>query len=74
MPINIQDAIEKAFEPVFSRALGQALQAKAEALFKKAFEGDTALARKLNEKIEQGFQRFIENGIQWEKKRAGFKR
>jgi hypothetical protein len=30
------------------------------------------LAKKLEEEIEEGFQRFIERGIRWEKKGAGF--
>jgi hypothetical protein len=32
------------------------------------------LSRRLEEKIEQGFQRFLEEGIRWEKKKAGFRK
>ena len=72
MPINIETLIEKAFEQAFSRALDQVLQNKAEALFRRAFEDGSPLAKKLEEKIEQGFQHFIDEGIHWEK--PGFKK
>ena len=74
MPINIDDIIEQAFEQAFSRALEQTLQTKAEELFKKAFADGSPLAKQLEAKIEQGFQRFIEEGIRWEKRKAGFKK
>jgi len=38
--------------------LDQTLQSKAEVLFKKAFEDGSVLSKKLEEKIEQGFQQF----------------
>jgi hypothetical protein len=68
MPINIEEIIEKAFEQTFVRALDRTIQSKAEALFKEAFENESPLAKKLEEKIDQGFQRFLEEGICWEKK------
>jgi len=70
MPINIERTVERAF----STALEQALQAKAEELLKKALRAGSPLRRKIDERIEQGFERFITNGIQWEKKRVGFKK
>ena len=73
MPIDIDDVIERAFEQAFVKALDQILQAKAEELFKKAMQKDSPLGRKIGEKIEEGFQRFVENGIRWEKKGPGFK-
>ncbi len=74
MPIKIEEIIQNAFEQAFSRALEQTVQSKAEMLFKKAFEEGSPLSMKLAEKIEQGFQRFVDEGIQWEKKRPGFKK
>jgi hypothetical protein len=56
MAINIERIIENALEQAFSRALDQTIQNKAEVL--KAFENGSPLAKKLEEKIEQGFQRF----------------
>jgi hypothetical protein len=74
MPINIEQIIETAFEQAFSRALEQTIQLKAEAMFTKALENGSPLAKKLEDKIEKGFERFIDQGIQWEKKKPGFKR
>jgi hypothetical protein len=74
MAINIEDIVEKAFEQAFSRALDQVLQNKAEVLFKKAFENGSDLSKRLDSKIEEGFQRFVDHGIQWDKKKPGFKR
>ena len=75
MPINIEAIIENAFEQAFSRALEQTLQSKAEVLFTKAFENGSSLSMKLEEKIDEGFQRFVEEGIQWEKKKKpGFRK
>ena len=74
MPINIEEIVEKAFEQAFMRALEQVLQTKAEILFKKAFENGSPLSKRLEDKIEQGFQRFVDEGILWEKKKPGFKR
>jgi len=74
VPIKIEQIIEKAFEQAFSKALEQSLLNKAEVLFKNAFANGSPLAKKLETKMEEGFQRFIEEGIRWEKKRVGFKK
>jgi hypothetical protein len=74
MTINIDEAIDKAFEPSFRRALDQTLQLKAEALFKKAFGEGSPMSKKLEQKIEEGFHRFFEDGIRWEKRNPGFKK
>jgi len=74
VPINIEEIIERAFEQAFSKALEQSLQNKTEELFKTAFANGSPLAKKLEAKIEEGFQRFVEEGIKWEKKKVGFKR
>ena len=74
MPIDIETVIEKAFEQAFSRALDQVVQRKAEELFRKMLGADSPLSKKLEEKIEQGFTRFLEHGIRWEKKRVGFRK
>ena len=63
MPIDIDEVIERAFEQAFAKALDQTLQGKAEALFKKAFTNDSPLALKLGQKIEEGFDRFMEEAI-----------
>ena len=74
MAIDIETIIERAFESASSKALDQAIQAKAEELFKRAFENGSPMAKKLEEKIEKGFERFMEQGNRWEKKRPGFKK
>lgn len=74
MPIDIEDVLEKAFEQAFVRALDQAIQGKLETLFVRALSPDSAFGKKLEEKIEQGLQRFMQGGIRWDKKRAGFKK
>ena len=74
MPINIEDVLEKAFEQAFLKALEHTVQAKAEELFRKALSPGSPVAEKLQEKMEQGFQRFLEDGIRWEKKKPGFKK
>ena len=74
MPINIEALIEGAFEEAFARALNHAIQAKAEAMFLRAFDKDSPLGKRLEEKIEQGFQKFIDEGVLWDKKRPGFKK
>ena len=43
-------------------------------LFKDLFANGSPLASKLGSKIEEGFQRFIENGIRLDKKKPGLKR
>jgi hypothetical protein len=70
MTINIEDVLEHAFEQAFLRALDQTVQAKPEALFRKALSAESALSKKLEEKIEQGFQHFLEEGIRWENEEA----
>lgn len=74
MVIKIDEVMEKALEQAFSRALEQLVQNKAEELFHKAFQANSPFAQRLEEKLQEGFQRFFENGIRWEKKRAGFKK
>jgi hypothetical protein len=74
MPINVEEIVERAFEHPFAKALEQILQAKAEALFQKAFSNGSPLSRKLEAKIEQGCERFVEEGIRWDKKKPGFKK
>jgi hypothetical protein len=74
MTINIEAALEKAFEQAFTRALEQTVQTKAEELFRKALTEGSPLSRKLQAKIEQGFECFLDEGIRWEKKKAGFKK
>jgi hypothetical protein len=73
MAINIEE-IEKALEEAFARALDQAIQAKAEPVFAKALANGSPFGKKLEEKIEEGLRRFVEEGIQWEKKKPGFKK
>jgi hypothetical protein len=74
MPVNIEEIIEKAFEQAFLKALDETVQAKAEAIFKKALESGTPLSMRIEEKIEQGFQRFINDAVRWEKRKPGFKK
>jgi flagellar biosynthesis/type III secretory pathway protein FliH len=72
--VIIEEVMGKALEQAFSRALEQLVQNKAEELFKQAFQANSPFAQRLEEKLQEGFQRFFENGIRWEKKRAGFKK
>jgi hypothetical protein len=74
MSIKVEGIVERAFEQAFAKALDQILQAKAEVLFQKAFSNGSPLSQKLEAKIEEGFQRFVEDGIRWEKKKSGFKK
>jgi hypothetical protein len=75
MTINIEGVVlERAFEQAFLRALDQAVQTKAEELFRKALTAGSPLSQKLEEKIEQGFQRFLNEGVRWDKKKPGFKK
>jgi hypothetical protein len=73
MPMNIDDIIERALEHAFSKALEQVIQQKAEAAFQKAFSNGSPFSQKLEAKIQEGFERFFEKGIRWEKKKPGFK-
>jgi hypothetical protein len=74
MAINVEEVLERAFKQAFLRALDQTVQTKAEELFRKALTSGSPLSRKLEEKIEQGFQRFLDEGIRWDKKKPGFKK
>ncbi len=74
MPIDIDEVIGKAFEQAFLKALDQVIQDKAEALFKKAFTNGSSMSKRIEEKIEDGLNRFLQEGIRWEKKKPGFKK
>jgi hypothetical protein len=67
MAISIEKLIEKASERAFLQALDHTIQAKVEVLLRKAFEDGTTLSNKLEEKIDLGFQRFVQDGVHWEK-------
>lgn len=66
--------LDAIIERAFASALHRAIQAKAEAIFVKAFENGPLSGRTLEKKIEEGLQRFLHEGIQWEKKKPGFKK
>jgi len=74
MTINIEELLERAFEQAFRRALEQTVSTKAEELFKTALTAGSPLSKKLEEQIEQGFHHFLDEGIRWDKKKAGFKK
>jgi hypothetical protein len=74
MTIDIEEALERAFQQAFLRALDQTVQTKAEEIFRKALTEGSPLSQKLEERIEKGFQRFLDEGIRWDKKKAGFKK
>jgi hypothetical protein len=74
MRTSVEKVLERALEQAFLRALEQTVQTKAEELFRKALTADSPLSKKLQEKIEQGFQRLLDDGIRWDKKKAGFKK
>ncbi len=74
MPIDIEDVIERALEQAFAKALDQVVQSKAEALFHKAFANGSPLSKRLQEKIEAGFERFFDENVRWEKRKPGFKK
>ena len=74
MTINIEEVLERAFEQAFLKALEQTVQVKAEELFRKALSQGSPLSQKLQEKMEQGFQRFLDEGIRWDRKKPGFKK
>ena len=74
MTIDIEEALERAFQQAFLRALDQTVQTKAEEIFRKALTEGSPLSQKLEERIEKGFQRFLDEGIRWHKKKAGFKK
>ncbi len=74
MVIRIEGVLERAFEQAFLKALEQTVQAKAEELFRKTLSPGSPVAEKRQEKMKQGFQRFLEDGIRWDKKKPGFKK
>jgi hypothetical protein len=74
MTINIEEVLERAFEPAFLKALEQTVQVKAEELFRKALSQGSPLSQRLQEKMEQGFQRFLDEGIRCDRKKPGFKK
>jgi hypothetical protein len=43
-------------------------------MFSKALANGSPFGKKLEDKIEEGLQRFIQEGIQWDKKKPGFKK
>jgi hypothetical protein len=73
MPVNIEEIIEQALENAFAKAIEHVVQEKAEMLFLKAFENGSPFSARLQQKIEEGFDRFFQKGIRWEKKKPGFK-
>jgi hypothetical protein len=74
MPINIEEIMERALEHAFARALEQMVQNQAEALFQKAFANGSPLSQKLQDKMAEVLQRFLDEGVRWEKKKPGFKK
>lgn len=58
--------VESSMDGAFADALHRAIQNQADSLISKAFETRAPLRKKLEEIIEQAFQRFIEKGIEWE--------
>ena len=66
--------LAEGYSTTFRNLDAQTLQAKAAALFKQAFSNGSGFAKRLEEKIEEDFQRFVENGIHWEKRKPGFKK
>ena len=74
MTAAVEEVFERAFEQAFLKALEQTVQTKAEELFRKALSPGSPLSRRLQDKMEQGFQHFLEEGIRWERKKPGFKK
>ena len=74
MTLTIEEVLERAFEQAFLKALEQTVQTKAEQMFRKALTQDSPLSQNLQQKMEQGFQHFLEEGIRWDKKKPGFKK
>jgi hypothetical protein len=66
--------LEKVLASAFLRALNQTVQAKAEELVTRALSKGSPLSKKLEDKIEQGCERFLADGIRWEKKKPRFKK
>jgi hypothetical protein len=73
MTIHIGGCIDRALQNAFAKALERVVETKAEAFFEKAFANGSPFSQKLEEKITEGFQRFFEKRIRWEKKKPGFK-
>jgi hypothetical protein len=74
MPIDIGDVMERAFEQAFLKALDRVIQGKTDALFAQALADGSPLAKTLEEKFAEGLNRFLQEGIRWEKKKPGFKK
>jgi hypothetical protein len=74
MAMRMEAVFTRVFEQGFMKALEQTVQAKAEELFRKALSQDSPLSKKLQDKMEQGFQHFLEDGIRWDMKQPGFKK
>ncbi len=74
MPINIEEMMERALEHAFAKALEQMVQNQAETFFQKAFANGAPLAQKLQDKMAEVLQRFLDESIRWEKKKPGFKK
>ena len=68
----IEKMIERALEPDFARALERVIRAKTEAQVEKALQEGSPLAKKLEQKIEQEFGRFVENSNEQPLALAGF--
>jgi hypothetical protein len=74
MTIYIAEVLERAFEQAFRKALEQTVQVKAEELFRNALSQGSPLSQELQEKMEQGLQRFLDEGPRWGRKKPGFKK
>ncbi len=66
--------LERTFERAYLKVLEQTVQIKAEELFRQALSPGSPVAQKPQEKMEQGFQRFLKDRIRWDRKKAGFKK
>ena len=75
-PVALAGSPEPAATEAERLRQARALAARfsAEEVFKKMLAAGSPLSKKLEEKIEQGFERFLEEGSRWEKKKAGFKK
>jgi len=61
LPIAIEKVIGRAFERAFRKALEQVVQAKSEALFRKALSDSPPFSRELQHKLEQRFRHYLED-------------
>jgi hypothetical protein len=57
----IEQIIERALQQAFAKALEQSVLPKTEVLFREAFADGSPLAKRLEGKIEEGFQRFVDS-------------